>query len=263
MRCGRYLDGRPVGRRPGRLQELRIPISFLDVGVAIAISFLGAVTQASVGFGFALIAAPLLLLLRGDFVPGPMLAVTVLLTFLMACRERHAIDFRGVGLALAGRATTTLPAALLVAALPRANFDILFAGLVFLALALSVRLPRLESKPSLTVAAGALSGVMGTVAAIGGPPVALLYQHAEGPRIRSSLSAFFLVGAALSLVALAAVGRFGRHELWLALALAPGVLLGFIASRLVSPWLDRGRIRTLVLALSLGAAIAVLGRGLI
>lgn len=186
----------------------------------------------------------------------------MLLTFLMACRERHAIDFHGVGLALVGRATTTLPAALLVAALPRANFDILFAGLVFLAVALSVGLPRLESTRSLTVAAGALSGVMGTVAAIGGPPVALLYQHAEGPRIRSSLSAFFLVGATLSLVALAAVGRFGRHELWLALALAPGVLLGFLASRLVSPWLDRGRIRTLVLALSLGAAIAVLGRSL-
>jgi uncharacterized membrane protein YfcA len=181
----------------------------------------------------------------------------------MAWRERHAIDFRGVGLALVGRVTTTLPAALLVAVLPRANFDIVFAGLVFLAVALSVRLPRLESTRWLTVAAGALSGVMGTVTAIGGPPVALLYQHAEGPRIRGSLSAFFLVGALLSLVALAAVGRFGRHELWLALALAPGVVLGFLASRLVSPWLDRGRIRTLVLALSLGAAIAVLGRALV
>ncbi len=215
------------------------------------------------GFGFALIAAPLLLLLHAGFVPGPLLAATVVLTFLMACRERHAIDFRGVGLALMGRIVTTVPAALLVVALPRADFDILFAGLVFLAVALSVRLPRLQPTPPLTIAAGALSGVMGTVAAIGGPPVALLYQHADGPRIRSSLSAFFLVGATLSLTALAAVGRFGNDELWLALVLLPGVLLGFAASRFVAPWLDRGRIRPLVLALSLGAALAVLGRALL
>jgi uncharacterized membrane protein YfcA len=180
----------------------------------------------------------------------------------MAYRERRAIDLHGVAFALVGRTAATLPAALLVAALPRANFDILFAGLVFLAVGLSFRLPRLESTRLLTVAAGALSGLMGTVAAIGGPPMALLYQHAEGPRIRSSLSAFFVVGSALSLVALAAVGRFGNHELWLALALAPGVFLGFAASRLVSPWLDRGRIRFFVLALSLAAAVAVLGRAL-
>lgn len=187
----------------------------------------------------------------------------MLLTFLMACREWHAIDFRGVGLALVGRVATTIPAALLVAALPRANFDILFAGLVFLAVALSARLPRLEPTRSLTIAAGALSGVMGTVAAIGGPPVALLYQHAAGPRIRSSLSAFFLVGAALSLAALAGVGRFGSRELWLASTLVPGVLLGLLVSRFVSPWLDRGRTRVFVLALSLGAAFAVLGRALV
>jgi uncharacterized membrane protein YfcA len=256
------LNGRPIRRRQRSLKEPRIPISLFDVGVAIAISALGAATQASIGFGFALIAAPLLLLLHPDFVPGPLLATTLLLTFLMAYRERRAIDFHGVALALIGRASTTLPAALLVAALPRANFDTLFAGLIFLAVGFSIRLPRLEPTRALTISAGALSGVMGTVAAIGGPPMALLYQHAEGPRIRSSLSAFFLVGSALSLAALAAVGRFGAHELGLASILAPGVVLGFVASRLVSPWLDRGHMRALVLALSLAAGVAVLSRAL-
>ncbi len=93
--------------------------------------------------------------------------------------------------------------------------------------------------------------------------MALLYQHAEGPRIRGSLSGFFVVGTTLSLVALAAVGRFGNHELRLASTLVPGVVLGIVTSRIVSPWLDRGRIRPLVLVLSFAAALAVLGRALV
>lgn len=187
----------------------------------------------------------------------------MLLTFFVAYRERRSIDVHGVAFALVGRIAATVPAALLVAALPRATFDTLFAGLVFVAVVLSVRTPQFERTRPLTVAAGALSGFMGTVSSIGGPPMALLYQHAEGSRIRGSLSGFFVVGTTLSLVALAAVGRFGNHELRMASILAPGVVLGLVASRLVSPWLDRGRIRPLVLVLSLAAAVAVLGRALV
>ena len=162
-----------------------------------------------------------------------------------------------------GRIAATVPAALLVAALPRATFDALFAGLVFVAVALAVRAPRVEPTRPLTVAAGALSGFMGTMASIGGPPMALLYQHADGPRIRGSLSGFFVVGTAMSLVALAAVGQFGNHELRLTSTLIPGVALGIATSRIVSPWLDRGRTRPLVLILSFAAALAVLGRALV
>jgi len=187
----------------------------------------------------------------------------LLLTFLVAYRERRSIDVHGVALALVGRIAATVPAALLVAALPPAAFDILFAGLVFVAVVLALRTPRFEPTRLLTVAAGALSGFMGTMASIGGPPMALLYQHAEGPRIRGSLSGFFVVGTTLSLVALAAVGRFGNHELRLASTLVPGVVLGIVTSRIVSPWLDRGRIRPLVLVLSFAAALAVLGRTLV
>jgi uncharacterized protein len=233
------------------------------MGIAMGVAALGAAIQASIGFGFALIAAPLLLLLDTTFVPGPLLAASLLITFFVAYRERRSIDVHGVALALAGRIAATVPAALLVAALPPATFDILFAGLVFVAVVLSLRTPRFERTRPLTVAAGALSGFMGTASSIGGPPMALLYQHEEGPRIRGSLSGFFVVGTTLSLVALAFVGKFGDHELRLASILAPGVVLGLVASRLVSPWLDRGRIRSLVLVLSLAAAVAVLWRPLV
>jgi uncharacterized membrane protein YfcA len=101
---------------------------------------------------------------------------------------------------------------------------------------------------------------MGTTAAVGGPPVALLLQNLPGARLRGTLSGVFLVGASVSLLALVLVGRFGREELTLALALLPGILLGFAISGVTAPILDRGYTRAAVLVLASVAALVAIGR---
>ena len=50
------------------------------------------------------------------------------------------------------------------------------------------------------VGAGIASGIMGTATAIGGPPMAVVYQHEGGPRARGTLAAFFTVGAVISAI---------------------------------------------------------------
>ena len=87
----------------------------------------------------------------------------------------------------------------------------------------------------------------GTVAAIGGPPIALVYQYASGPRIRATMALYFTLGTVLSLAALWLAGAFGRHELALAAVLVPGTVLGFLASGPLLRRVDAGRLRPLVL----------------
>lgn len=104
---------------------------------------------------------------------------------------------------------------------------------------------------------------MGTAVSIGGPPIALLYQHETGPRIRGTLSAFFLIGVSLSLVGLHLIGRFGWQEILIALSLVPGILLGFALSRRLTHLLDRGYVRRAILVFSAVSALAVLVRHLV
>jgi hypothetical protein len=101
---------------------------------------------------------------------------------------------------------------------------------------------------------------MGTIASIGGPPMALLYQHASGARVRGTLSSFFLVGTITSLAALVFVGRFGREELRLSLLLLPGALFGFFGSRRLATRLDRGYTRRAVLMVAAVAGFIVVAR---
>jgi uncharacterized membrane protein YfcA len=192
-----------------------------------------------------------------DLVPGPAIAAAVLLTVLVAVRERTTIDWRGVRFALAGRVPGTIAGALLVASIPPRGVALGVGAAVLLAVVLNIaRLPLRPTPPTLAVA-GAVSGFASTVSSIGGPPIAIVYANEPGPVVRGSLSMIFVVGGLMSLAALVAVGDFGRDEgIASLLLLIPGAA-GFLVSRHVAPFVDDGRTRAAVLAVSLLGAVAV------
>jgi uncharacterized membrane protein YfcA len=113
--------------------------------------------------------------------------------------------------------------------------------------------------PALLVA-GVVSGAGGTASAIGGPPVALLYQDAHGARVRATLGAYFAVGSLLSLAGLLLGGQFSSDALSAAALMAPFMIVGFALSGPARRLLDRGWTRPAVLALASGGALALLGQ---
>jgi len=222
----------------------------------------GSLLQGAVGFGLSLIAAPLVTLIDPTLVPGPLLMAALVLPVLTARRDRSWIDLRGVRWALVGRVPgSILGAAMLSGLSPR--YMSLAVGLVVLAgVAMTASGIHLRPRGPTLLVAGVLSGFMGTTAAIGGPPLALVYQHAEGPRLRGTLAGYFVVAAAISIAVLALAGRFGLHDLVAGVALLPGVVLGYSFSHRAARWVDRGFTRHAVLLVSALAALALVIRAL-
>jgi uncharacterized membrane protein YfcA len=231
------------------------PAVFSAVFIAMGI---GAVLQASVGYGMALIAGPFLVLIDPRFVPGPLLVSSVVLSLLMANREKQSIDLWGLKWALAGRIPSAFLGAAILAAIPKDYMIVTFGGLVLLAVAMSASGLRFPARRRVLFSAGVLSGLMGTIASIGGPPIALVYQDAPGRRLRATLSGYFIVGAVISIIALISIGRFGRAEMWLSLLLLPSVLVGFLVSNRVVPVLDRGYTHTAVLVVAALSGLVVI-----
>lgn len=231
-----------------------------ELAVASAVAALGAMLQGAVGFGFALVSAPILLLLDVRLVPGPLIAAGMLLTLLVAWRERRTIHFEGVGWQLIGRLPGTALGAALVSAIPQTAMAVPVGLVVLLGVVLSATRLRLQPGPRTLVGAGVLSGFMGTTSSIGGPPMALVYQHEPGPRLRGTLAVIFTLGCVISLAALAWIGRFGRTEIRLALSLCPSIVLGFALSGRIARFLDGGHTRRAVLAVSAVAGLIVIMR---
>jgi uncharacterized protein len=224
-------------------------------GVIIAA---GALIQAALGFGFALVCAPVLAVIAPQFVPGPILLSSCVLSAGVALRELRHIDLRGVALALLGRIPGAWLGAMALALAPRSAVELAFGAIVLAAVWMSVAGPRVARTNQTLVVAGVVSGVMGTMAAIGGPPIALVYQHEHGPRLRATLSAYFTLGSVVSLAALASAGQFELRQLSQAALMLPPMALGFACGGLGRSWLDAGRTRVGVLIVAAVSGIAVI-----
>jgi len=219
----------------------------------------GSLLQASVGFGIALFVVPLLVLLNPVFVPGPMLFASLFLAAIMAFRGWSAIDLKKLGLAGVGLFVGTAAGALALMIVAADKWPKLFAVFILAAVALSASGIHIPVTRRNLVAAGIISGVMGTISGIHGPPMALLYQREPGNIVRATLAIFFVMAYAIALIALGTIGLFGKKELLLGLTLAPGVIAGYIVARFSTKLLDRGYwLRLAILTVASLSAIALL-----
>ncbi len=135
-------------------------------------------------------------------------------------------------------------------------------GLLIVAAALGSFLsPNFEVNDRTRIAGGLASGVVGTVAALGGTPLALVYQDRSGPELRSTLAVSFVVGILMSLAGLWLAGKVEVRHAVLALELLPCLLVGLWASRWVVERLDERWLRPAVLAFATIAGVAIIFLG--
>jgi uncharacterized membrane protein YfcA len=232
----------------------------LEAVLGALIMAAGAFLQGAVGFGANLMAAPLLALVLDDFVPGPVIVASVLLNILVMRREGTGNVDRRIHAAIAGQIPGALVAGVVLSALSQSALSVVFALVVLAGVGLSIGGWHIRPTTSTLVAAGATAGFMGTISGIGGPPIALVYQNADGPTLRGTLSRFFLAGAAVAIPTLLVVGALDRESIAPSLALLPGTTLGFVLSAHLARRIDKGAVRPVVLCLSAVSAVAVLVR---
>lgn len=227
------------------------------LGVNI-ITTLGALLQGSVGFGLGLISVPLLTLINPRFIPAPLLLAALILNLLIFNRELPHAEFKTVGWAVSGRLVGAVIGGLILKIIPGNYLNFLFGTMVILAVLLTAIKLKIPRNSSNILVAGTASGIMGTTSSIGGAPLAIVFQHEQGPRIRASLSVIFIFGTILSLLSLFFIGRLGKTELILTLQLLPGVILGFLLSKKTASVLDRGFIRRAILIVSAASGLLVI-----
>lgn len=238
-------------------------LSVLDWVFVCTVVALGATIQGSVGFGMNVLAAPLVVQVEPRLVPVPLLVAALVITVAVALRDRAHLVVGDLGWAVGGRIPGAVAGTVAVAMLSRDALALTLAGAVLLAVAVSVTGMQVPVTRTTLAGAGVASGFMGTATSVGGPPMALLYQHGAGDHVRANLSTFFAIGVVLSLAVLGLAGEIGPEEGWLALAVVPAVLVGFLASRWTRGHIDAGRVRPAVLGLSGLSALGLLIRTLL
>jgi uncharacterized membrane protein YfcA len=228
------------------------------VAVLAATLVVAAGVQGLIGLGLGLVSAPVVTLAA----PGLLLWLAVMMPLVTLVREHHDIDWFGLGWSLPARVVGTAAGVALVASVSPAGLGIAVSVIVLLAVLLSVRPVALPVDVRTLSLAGFVSGISGTATSIGGPPMAILYQHRSRAQIRSTLGLYFVAGSALSLTGLGLAGQLEADAFRLALVLLPTLVVGFALSRLVDRRVDRYALRVGVLVVCAASSLAVLVRSL-
>lgn len=223
-----------------------------------ALVMVAACLQGIGGIGFAMFAAPIAGLFFPAMAPAPLLLLGGSVSLLSVLREPGhivraiAIDgilgrFIGGGLAVA-----------IVALAPLRLFSAAYGLMLLVAVALAWRGWQVLPTRRNTWLAGIVSGVMGTLTSAGAPPFAILTQRLPPPQIRATVGCILAVGSAVSLLMLAAAGRFGLPQLALGLSLLPWVGLGFLLSGRLARYIPAQGLRHLLLGLAGLGALGIL-----
>ena len=234
--------------------------ALLVIAVAVLV---GSVVQGLVGLGVGLVSAPVVTLLQPNLMPGTLLWMGLLTPALTLLVDRRDIDWPGMAWGIPARIPGTVLGVLLVGWFSHRELGIAVGLMVLISVLVTWRAVHLPINRTTLVTAGFLSGVGATTTSIGGPPIAVLYQHQPAGRIRSTLAVYFSLGAMFSLVALAVTGDLTWHQTAVAAMLAPGVPIDLWLARGLGRALDLRSIRTGVLVVCAASAVLLLVRSLV
>ncbi|MFE5732981.1 sulfite exporter TauE/SafE family protein [Streptomyces sp. NPDC056528] len=229
--------------------------AFAVLAVAVAVA---SFVQGSSGLGFALIVAPVAGILDPGLLPVFLLAAMIPLNLYVAWRERASIDLRGAGWITGARLAATPAGLALLWVIPDRDIGLFVGIATVLAAVVSLAAPAFTPGRPAYIGAGAVTGLTETATGVGGPPLALVYQHRPPAELRSTVAVCFLVGEVASLVLLFATGEGRPADLGPAVAMLPVIAAGAWLSRLVHHRLNARRTRLFVLVFALVSGLVLM-----
>lgn len=232
---------------------------YIAVGVAV---FFAATLSTITGFGFSLLAVPLM-----SMVVPTETAVLIAATLStitsggQAWLERHHGD-RPTSLRLLAGAVVGAPfglAILIVASSQQLKIGLAVVIVVFLAINLrGFRLEKASTAVDLT--AGFATGLLATSLSTTGPPLVMAVhaRHFPPPVFRGTIAAVLVGIGAFSLVLFGVSGQFSIDIAWTLLVAAPSLVVGFFLGHRLRRRIDPAGFRRLVTGLLAATAVVTI-----
>ncbi len=241
----------------------------METLLLVAAIVTGSMLQRITGMGFALVAAPFIVLIAGPVTGVILVNVCAALTAAtVLARVFRNVDWKKFLMLVPAAFVGIVPGTLVVQNVPAPWLEVFVGGAVIVGLATSLRFRSSPWSPGVKplVAVGSVSGFMNATAGVGGPALSVyaLRTRWEQTEFAATMQPYFLTMGVASIAAELAARPSSYPELsiWVWIVIGLAIIGGLVAGDHLARRIELQTARRLMLILAYIGSTATIARGL-
>lgn len=226
------------------------------------ILILSSILQRVTGVSVGMIIVPFLALISYSLIPVPIVFASLTLTIMMAFQGKEYIDFNGSIRILIGMFFGIILSVFILSKIEFEHLGLLFGSFILVSVLISLKIKGLKLKNSAIYFGGLIAGIMGTMAAVGGQILALIYQNHPLPVIKATLAFLYTMFSILMLIIFYFYNQFSYEQFISGLLLMPGFIIGFYISPVFTKYFNPKYSKAVVLFMATFGALMLIYQSL-
>ncbi len=223
----------------------------------------GSILQMATGVSVGMIIVPFLAMISYTLVPVPIIFASLTLTIMMAYKGRKHIDLHNAPSIGMGMLLWIFLALFIFKNIHFQYLGLLFGIFILLSVMISIKVKTFSLTKKMNYAGGFFAGLMGTIAAVGGQILALLFQNHPLESIKSTLAFLYTIFSIVMLGVFYVAGEFSYTQMISGLYMMPGFIIGFFVAPYFSHLLNPRYTKTVVLGMATFGAFVLIGKSLL
>lgn len=233
----------------------------LTLNTYILINFiiaLGSILQRATGVTAGMIIVPFIAMISYPLIPAPIAFASLCLTIMMTYKGRKHIDTKNMFQISIGMLAGILLSIFILKNIKFEYLGLIFGLFILLSIFISLKIDSFTLNKKINYTGGFVAGVMGSLAAVGGQVLALLFQNHSLESLKSSLAFLYTLFSIVMLSIFFIFGEFSYSQALSGFYMMPGFILGFFLAPIFSKYFNPIYSKTVVLIMaSLGAFILI------
>ena len=222
----------------------------------------GSILQRATGITAGMIIVPFLAMISYTLVPVPVVFASLALTSIMAYTGRKHIDTKNVFRISLGMLVGILLAIFILKNIQFQYMGLLFGSFILLSVLISIKVKSFTLNKSINYMGGFIAGVMGSMAAVGGQILALLFQNHPLESLKATLAFLYTLFSVVMLSIFFMFGEFSHEQFISGMYMMPGFIIGFLVSPMFSKYFNPKYSKIAVLSTATLGALFLISKSL-
>ena len=228
---------------------------FIIINFIIIIS---SILQMATGVSVGIIIVPFLAMISYTLIPAPIIFASLTLTIMMAYKGKNHIDTKNTHQIAIGMLTGIFISIFILNRIQFDHLGLIFGIFILISVFISLKIKELKLGKTINYAGGLMAGIMGTMAAVGGQILALIFQNHKIESIKATLAFLYTLFSITMLCIFYFFDKFNFLQMKSGFYMMPGFIIGFFISPIFSKHFNPKYSKASVLLMaSLGAVILI------